>query len=353
MDSKYIHLVPSLKTGGAEWMLFKLTSQSPCKHVIYYFEDGPVANKLLDAGVEFVKIDGPLDFLRVVRKEKSGRVVMAWLYKACLIAAFVKLLIPNTKVIFNHRNSLGSDNTQKFLRKVTLLLLKLASKFVDGVIFNSNRGKETYSLYGIKAKNEIVIQNGFDLELFRPLFDSKLVLREKYNIQRDKVIYIVSARNSPEKQLGLIIDSFLEFSESHKNALLLICGRETEKLSQEYHSENLMIIGEVSDVSQFYQMSDFGILYSVTEGFPNVVGEAMACGLPCIVSDVGDCSELAMGSGWVCDATSREDLKVALSESISLSHEDYVLRSGKAVEVIKGNYSISAVCDRFMQFMKG
>ena len=58
-------------------------------------------------------------------------------------------------------------------------------------------------------------------------------------------------------------------------------------------------MGQVDNIHDYYQVSDYLVLFSTTEGFPNVVGEAMFWGLPCIVSDVGDCEMLVNSSGWV------------------------------------------------------
>lgn len=350
---KVVHLVPSLKTGGAEWMLFKLTSQAPIEHIVYYFDEGPITEKLQVAGVETVQLRGFRDFYHTVKAKKYDVTVVAWLYKSCLIAALTKILLPRTKVFFNHRNSLGPSNTSKLSRKATLFLIRYASKFVEGVIFNSYCGANTYAAHKIKASNEVVLQNGFDLDTYKPSFQSRERMRDKLNVDSEDVLYIVSARHSPEKQLDLIVQSFLSFSEPYSNVKLVVCGRGTERLSLSYKSEQLVLIGEVSSVSEYYQMCDYGVLYSQTEGFPNVIGEAMACGLPCIVSDVGDCALLAGETGWVCTQGTGKELIKAFESSFMLGKDEYQVRSTRSSEIIRNNYSIEAVCDKFSQFIEG
>ena len=344
-----IHLIPSLKIGGAERMLYKFTSQDPSRHVICFFEGGPVVDELVASGVKIKRLRGFFDFLSFVKAEGHDSTVVAWLYKACLIASVVKLLIPTTRVFFNHRNSLEAENSRKISRKIVLLLLRITSRYVDGAIFNSNRGLESYVGRGILAKRHSVIPNGFDLSIFYPSEMSKGEIRRNNGfVGFTGLIYVVSARNSAEKQLSLIVDVFHEFSHENPTAALVVCGTGSKQLSIPMSASNIFLMGEVEDMTPFYQMSDFSILYSLTEGFPNVIGEAMACGIPCITSEVGDCGRLVEDSGWVCSRGSRHELLAALRSSANISGVEYALRSTKAAKVIADAYSIEAATKKFL-----
>lgn len=353
MGNSIIHIIPSLKTGGAESMLCKIVKHSSGKHVVYYLDEGPLRKKLLDNGVRVVKFKTDFHLIFHLLFKRKQLVMVAWLYRSCLIAGLVKIFKPKSCVIFNHRNSLGPENRIKLSRKISLFFIKQFSKVVDAAIFNSNNGLRTYSELGIVARRQLTLQNGFDLSFFYPPLESKERLRVRNGFENcTGLMYLVSARNSPEKQLSMIIDVFYEFSLHKKNVSLVICGRETEHLELPKGVDNIYCVGEVDNIASYYQMSDFAILYSTTEGFPNVIGEAMACGLPCISTDVGDCGELVDGSGWVCTSGTSQELSDALFFSSKICSSDYQARSKKAVGLIREHYGIDVVCKKFMNFVE-
>lgn len=91
------------------------------------------------------------------------------------------------------------------------------------------------------------------------------------------------------------------------------------------------------------QCFDALLLPSKSEGFPNVIGEAMAIGVPCITSDVGDCREIISNTGYIIEEIETINLTNALLKYIELSKDTKNSLSINARKRILDNYSISAI----------
>ncbi|MCS0378413.1 glycosyltransferase [Vibrio diabolicus] len=353
-NKRLIHLIPSLNFGGAEKMLAKLCSVSDEKVTVAYFNDGPLLKELQDNdNVLLVNLSSIVDLYRLVKSCESI-VLCAWLYKSCIYAGLIKLITKNTTVIFNHRNSLCVHNSSKISRKVVLLCIKYLSKAIDGSIFNSYSGLKSYKHFGIESKKEQVINNGFDLERFSyTTSDEKNKLKNKFGLKR-KPTYLVSARNSVEKRYDIILSAFEIVKSRGIDFNLLICGADTLALSNDIPKEiksNVMIFDRVVDIENYVKISDFLVLYSDTEGFPNVVGEAMSSGTICIVSDVGDCSMLVKERGFVGKSGDLNNLVELIVESSQLDKEVIHTLSKDNRKYIEDNFSLDFIKKKYDHFL--
>ena len=347
----YVHVIPSLQVGGAEKMMIKISEMESEKHIVLYFKDGPLKKELSSKNINSMKLNGPFHLIALLKSELKGRIIIGWLYKPCIYLALAKLILRDIKIFFNHRNTLNYENTKKTSRKLTLILLKFITPIANGVIYNSFKGQSTYHALDIKSSNENVIQNGFninDLKL-KTLKDNNFA--EQLNLNRDVTVYLVSARNSPEKRINEIILSFMNAFRKDEKVALIICGTGTKKLKEKFEDKRIYLMGQVDNIHDYYQVSDYLVLFSTTEGFPNVVGEAMFWGLPCIVSDVGDCEMLVNSSGWVCKVSSLVDLQDKFQISNTISSDEYYQRSKKASELIANKYDMNNVYKKFLNFV--
>jgi glycosyltransferase involved in cell wall biosynthesis len=347
---KTIHIIPSLESGGAERMLSKLVTFAPENHIVLYSQTGSLKAQLVDEEVKLHQFNNVFQLIDIVseyHRHNQVKCVVAWLYKACFYSYILKFKFYNIKIIFNHRNTLDDINTKGLKRRISLFALKLLNKKADGVIFNSNSGYHSYKSRGIVNLKSQVLNNGFELEKFTPSRKTFEEERRKFGFRGEDIVYIISARYDHVKQIELIIDAFTSFSYLKTNVKLLVCGRGTSILREHYSSNKIKFLGEVTDVSLYYKCSNYLILFSKTEGFPNVVGEAMAVGLPCLVSDVGDCRELVEGRGWISNKGTISELKAMLDESYSLTPEEYSKLSSKCSEHIISNYSIESIYQKY------
>ncbi|RYU44042.1 glycosyltransferase [Aliivibrio finisterrensis] len=351
------HIIPSLEFGGAERMLLKLCLCDKKNNIVFYFKTGPILSDLNKQGVKSFKINSFIDLCRVLFRLnlRSNLVVNCWLYKSCIFGGFIKILNSSIPVYFNHRNSLDCKNKYGMKRRFVLYLVYKLSKYVDGVIYNSESGYKTYQIKYNQCTNQIVLPNGFDDQIFMPGNRSKLGdFRHNLGINDYELVFVCSGRNHSVKRYDIIIEAFSKFNEKINNkAKLLICGTDTKNLKTiipDFCRDSIILVGEVTNMIKYYQISDYLLLYSDTEGFPNVVGEAMLCGLPAIVSDVGDCRKLVEDTGWVGNSGDVLNLVSILYSAYNVSSIEYRNRSDRAVEIITKKYSINNIYEKYLRF---
>ena len=93
---------------------------------------------------------------------------------------------------------------------------------------------------------------------------------------------------------------------------------------------------------------DILCLSSRAEGFPNVIGEAMACGVPCVTTDVGDAKEIVGDTGWVAPPRDFERLAKSLDDALSCSDEELKYRGDKARERVVKYFSMQTARDKYV-----
>ena len=144
------------------------------------------------------------------------------------------------------------------------------------IVLNRRVGREIRSL--VRPHTEISkIPNGVDTDLFRPAdSDERKALRRKWHLARPTALFV--GRFVRKKGVDLVLEA------AHSEFDLVLCGRNGVKLAKQ---QSVRVVGPVEqrELSELYQASDVLVLPSRGEGFPLVVQEAMACGLPVIVTD--------------------------------------------------------------------
>ena len=203
------------------------------------------------------------------------------------------------------------------------LYLKIIKRMDVLVTCSKALQKVFYSDYGIITE---AVQNGVNTDFFVPSKQyEKEKLRKKLGLPSQKTIYVVLGRISKRKNVGLIIKAFLKFN--HDNSQLLILGGGPLKSEMETLSggdERITFTGSVPNPLDYLQASDILVSSSLAEGLPNTVLEAMACGLPSILSDIEPHKELILNNkyGVLFDVSSEDSLKAAFDASLSFNLEE-------------------------------
>lgn len=140
------------------------------------------------------------------------------------------------------------------------------------------------------------IQNGVDTEIFYPIdFAKKKELRRKLDIDVDKKIFISAGNLIARKNMFTIIQAFKNLNDG--NSILIIAGDGVEyKNLKKVSNKNIILLGKISNMVEYFQVSDYFVSASFAEGLPNTVLEAMACGMPTILSNIPSHLELYSGT---------------------------------------------------------
>lgn len=358
------HIIVSLETGGAETMLIKLIENSPTSiihEVITFRPHSQRALKLIEQGFIVKKIRF-WQLLKIIKKEQPN-ILMGWLFHGTFLSAIIKLILGNKiKVIWNIRYS-GFPKSN--LRNLLIVkILKILSQKVDGIIYNSFAGKMLHEDLGYNSKNSIVIYNGYDLNLFFPNYESKIKFKIDHQLPKNSFIFGMVGRFDKLKNQIQFINFAQEFlrsiREDDRKIYFVFVGTNMVKTNRELSeqfinnkfTDRFVFLGEKKELNNIYPSFNVHCLYSITEGFPNVIGEAMACEVPCIASDVGDVKRIIGDTGWVVALGDKKQFIFALTQAYHADTEALKDLGHRARQKINEHYTLKNVINQYTLFLE-
>jgi glycosyltransferase involved in cell wall biosynthesis len=306
-----MHVITGLHTGGAERMLERLVlapRKRPVAHrVVSLIPGGAVGERLTRAGVPVASLGmrrglpdprAVLRLARLIREEKPD-VVQSWLYHADLVATLALLLSGRrrqTKLFWNVRCSSMEGAVRSAAQRVGLFACTMLSGVPDAVIANSEAGREFHVGIGYRARRFLVIDNGIDEASSFAGEGARAQLRAQVRaelgIPDSQPLIAMVARLDPVKDHP----TFLKALAMVPEAAALLIGEGTQSLDSR---PNLFRLGERNDVARLLAACDLVVSSSTSEGFPNVLLEGMAAGLPAVATDAGDSRRIVGDTGIV------------------------------------------------------
>jgi len=365
---KILHLITDLETGGAEMMLLKLVqgmNKSEFQNVVVSMMDGGTLGPELEktgvpvyclgmkrGGISPVYV---LRLLRIIRQEKPD-IIQTWLYHADLLGTITARIL-KVPVIWNLR---CADMDFKKYSRLTLFVVRLCarlSSYPQAVIVNSEAGKAVHSSIGYTPRRWELIHNGFDLVRFSPDEASGVRVKNELGVAEDNLLIGIVARDDPMKDL----DNFIEAADILLSRLkdkyevhFVMVGRgisnSNARLQRAITEGNLPyfhLLGERKDIPELMSAFDIYCSSSVSEGFSNVIGEAMACGVPCVVTDAGDSALIVGDTGRVVPVKNPEALAAACLELINMPVQERLELGKRARERIERNFNLPVVISRY------
>jgi glycosyltransferase involved in cell wall biosynthesis len=297
------------------------------------------ASKLL-SGVRRLK--------NLIQSEKP-KVIVCWMYHAMVAGTLAaKWAGSRSTLIWNVRQSLDDPSSLSRSTRFSIALARMLSRFSDGIIYNSARSFSLHTEYGFTNRNATVIPNGFDLPFLDDLRPKKVKT------------FGVAARFHAQKDYGNFFRAAARVLATHPHARFIAAGRgvswQNPEITQLARSAgippgSLDLRGEVADMAGFYQSIDALVLPSRTEGFPNVLGEAMSYGRPVVTTDVGDAAMIAADAGFVVPPREDAALSIAIRTVLDLSPAEYASYAKRARERVERHYSIDLVSRQYHDFL--
>lgn len=300
----------------------------------------------------------PLSFYKIVYLIKilhkiSPFIVHTWMYHSDLLGGLIAHIIGVPKVIWCVRHSDFSRNTVKISTYLVMRLCSfISNKIPHKIIYCSKNSADIHQKFGYNKTKTIIIPNGFDLSSFCPSTESRLSLRNELRISSNTFLIGQVGRFHPQKNhLGFLKAASL-ISNNFPQIHFLLVGKnvssENKLLIDFIEKNNLFpvvhLMGLRHDISNV--MSALDILVSPSthgEAFPNVIGEAMSCGVPCVVTDVGDSAEIVGNTGFVVKSSDTSDLVSEIIKLINLSKSERSQLSVKARMRVQSKYNISNI----------
>jgi glycosyltransferase involved in cell wall biosynthesis len=362
------HVITGLGTGGAERMLQKLISATEgsalCNEVVSLGTGGPIGEELAASGIAVHTLGLRPDLssfaavpqLRRTIEASHADVVQAWMYHANLLTGLAMRGNRSTPLLWNIRASTLERAEKLPTRLIARGSAIVARSLTRGIVTNSHTARDVHVAMGYPADRFQVIPNGFDLARFRPDVDARAALRRELRIpERDPVIGIV-ARNHPMKDFPSFLSAAAEVARGHSNVHFMLAGdgvgREDPLMAAaaEQLGDRLHLLGPRADVPRVMASLDvYASTSSYGEAFPNVLGEAMAAGVPCVATDVGDSARIIDVTGFVVPPKQPESMAAAWARMLAMDEHERRHLGMRARERIEAHYSLQSVALQYVR----
>jgi glycosyltransferase involved in cell wall biosynthesis len=357
-------LVRSLEVGGAERQLaalaIKLRERGHKVRVGVFYRRGELAADLERCEVEIVDLGktGRWDVLgflvRTIRMLRacSPDVIYSFLGGANIVAAAVRPFVPRSRLVWSIRSSNMDLTKYDWLHRATFRLECAMSRMPDLIIANSRAGRDFASASGFPVRRIEIVPNGIDTDRFRPDQRLRKVQRRRWGITDEQIAVGVVARLDPMKDHATFLRAAAQAGRKHPQLRFLCIGEGVERprlqaLSSELGIDKSVAFTGFADPAAAFNALDMLCSSSITEGFPNAVAEAMACGVSCIVTDAGDSAQVVGESGDVVPVGDPETLASAILRRATLSTRATDLSRKFIIE----NFSLEAMVDRTIRLL--
>lgn len=369
---KILHVITGLETGGAETMLRRLIaalgSSDVVSEVVSLSGGGPTAEKLRAAGVLVRELGmargrlSPVDVGRLARWTRAAHpdLVQTWMYHADLVGGLASRLA-GIPVLWGIRQG---DLDPRFNRWSTLataaLCASLSKVLPERIVVCSMTSSVAHAEFGYSRERMVVIPNGFDLRRFRPDPEARLSLRAELGVPESDLLVGLAARLDPQKDHQTFFRAAGLVRARNARARFVLCGDGItienplvrEWVEEAGLHEAVHLLGRREDLPRFYAALDVAASSSCGEGFPNVVGEAMACGAPCVVTDVGDSAYLAGETALVVPPRNPAALASAIASVLSEDESVRRARGAAARRRIEREFALPVVAARYHQLYR-
>ena len=261
------------------------------------------------------------------------------------------------------RNIRGSDLDPATTSRTTVLTATLCARLSravpSAILCCSEVARQVHTDLGYAAGKITVLPNGFDIAALRPDPAARDDVRREIGIATDTLLIGLIARFDPMKDHANFIEAARKVVEEHASAHFLLCGDDITpdnvKLGREIAAagleERFHLLGRRSDIPRLNAALDVAVSASrYGEGFPNAIGEAMACGVPCVVTDVGDSAYVVGDTGQVAPKANPAALAAAILNLLSLPHRERAAREEAARRRIIENFEIGSIVRRYEAF---
>jgi glycosyltransferase involved in cell wall biosynthesis len=221
----------------------------------------------------------------------------------------------------------------------------------DRIVVNAELSRRAHAKLGYKADKMVVIPNGFDLTAFVPDPSTRLSVRRELGIPEGAPLIGSVARFHPDKDHRNLVRAAALLHAERPEARFLLCGAGLAPENRELVGwieeagigDRCFLLGLRKDVARLDAALDVATSSSRSEGFPNAIGEAMACGVPCVVTDVGDSASIVGKTGVVVPPQDPEALAAAWLRVLDMDAEEHRTLGERARRRVEERYSLKRV----------
>ncbi len=369
-----VHIIISLSLGGAEMMLYNLlgkTDRSKFEPIVISMMDRGIFRERIEAlGIPVYTLDMQQDgvptvgsMLRLLLRLRSTihklepDIIQGWMYHANIAAGLVSLLsLKKVPICWGIHHSIASLASEK---KLTIALIRLGA-FLSGltsqIVFVSETSQAQHQAIGYAKQKCQTIPNGFDTNSFIRSPEHKLAVRAELGIPPTALTIGSIGRDHPMKDRANFINAAALLVQHHPDTHFLLIGEGMDRANTTLVShiatsglnDRVHLLGRRSDIARLSASLDICSLSSAYgEAFPLVIGEAMSCEVPCVVTDVGDLAQIVSDTGRVVPIKNPQALAAAWQEIVELDATSRAELGKAARQRIVDNFSLESIVDRY------
>lgn len=359
---RILHIISDLSVAGAETILCKVLAATNrarfAPAVISMRNQGELRGEIEDLGIPVFTLDvrgrvpGPFSVARLIRVVRQFRpeLIHGWMYHGNLAAQFAGAFAHGKpSVLWSIHQSLYSFDYEK---RLTTLIIKLGARLsplADKIIYSSITSAIQHEAVGYQSAHRALHYYGFDTEKFAPSETARQDLRKELKLAPETILIGLAGRYHPIKDHPNFLQAAALVSRKRSDVQFILCGRGVsddnaplqmliEKLGL---ASSAHLLGDRRDIERIFAALDVAVSASFSEGFPNVVGEAMAAGVPCVVTDVSDLRKVVGATGRVVPRRNAEALAGALEELIESGNQARTALGLAARQRIINNFSLT------------
>jgi len=366
---RLLFLIRSLDMGGAEMQIVNLAVAAKNRGhdtaIAVFYGGGPLEAHLENTGVQLFNLAkaGRWDiigflirFVRVLKKYRPA-VLYSSLEGANVVAALSKPLLGRTRLVWRIASAELDISGLGWIPRLGYSLEDWLSRIPDVVVVNSRSGRDWVIRRGFPAQRLCRVPNGIDTGRFgvRPTAGKKM--RQELGIPDSVPVVGIAGRIDPVKRHDVFLRAAAQVADVFPDVRLLCVGSgdpelqgNLEKLAKALGLfQRVIWTGFRKDTERMYNAIDVLCSSSDTEGFPNVVAEAMACGVPAVVTDVGDSAEVVGSCGLVVSRRDQAGLATALIAMLNRQASERDSLRNCCRQRIVTEYSMERCVDRYIE----
>ena len=330
---RILHVITALPSAGAEMMLLKLlsfTKEDFTHAVISLKDEGTVGPRIKELGVSLFTLglhpSVPDPFrafsLGSITIKFRPEIIQGWMYHGNVMASLAGTFVRGrATVLWNVRQSLEDVTAYGRTTSAVIRLGARLSHRPAAIVYNSQTGAKQHEALGYDATKRVVIPNGFDCSVFRPDAEARRSVCAELSVPEESILIGLIARYHPMKDQANFLKAAAQLLRAYPSVRFMMVGKGVckqqpalSKLIDDLQLKGaLFLLGERHDTARLNAALDIACSASAWgEGFSNSIGEAMACGVPCVVTDVGDSSYIVGDTGLVAPPKNPEELACAM-----------------------------------------
>lgn len=369
---RVLFVTTGLGVGGAERALESLMPRLLERDlevaVVSLRETQPVGMSMRAMGVSVTDLGmGPSEpspagyarLLTAVRHFKPN-ILHGWMYHGNVAAHFGRVASPRARVLGTVHQTLARLDLESPVTRAVIRTDAALSHAADRIIYVAQSAAAQHVANGYSKKNGVVIPNGIDTTHFSRLSMERDSIHAELGIPVQSHVIGMIGRLHPSKNHRGFLRAARALACRRQDVHFVVVGSGVTAAESSLAAlasapelaGRLHLLGPRNDVARVLSGFDLYVLSSIQEALPNVVSEAMACEVPCIVSDVGDAGWMVGDTGWVVPPS--EDFMLAEAMDAALNEGDQALmtRGAKARQRVQGELSIEQMTSRYVDLYR-